>query len=386
MGGSNRKNAKAAKTEQKNKKQVELFIAARNISRHDEKAFDSFAVVSIKQSGDRKFQELDRTETLTACVSPEYCTSMILEYEELDMPWTQVCVDMYERKSSLSEKLENHLHRGTSQTTVAEILHAPSMQYSGQLYNPMNNDKVGILYVRAEQTGEGDQEIHSMVQLDVCVSLLRRRDWNKTAMSQRYELCRMHRFADEDGEPVWLPIHRSDRMSRRRDSNTKIEFSSANVTMRHFCNGDEQRNMKLMFYAAPLLLKQVGHRRVVGPELCVATAEFTMRSVCEMDPTEEVLQMENENGHEDVGYIVIDKAEPTDFGSHFSLMVKHETTERYVSSMFDCKVDERVMKRRKITRKASLLQNTSRGLSKESRLDSATIGDLFSMDSLDYSS
>ncbi|KAI0563746.1 hypothetical protein FGB62_34g017 [Gracilaria domingensis] len=208
--------------------------------------------------------------------------------------------------------------------SLPDLLMAPGNHLTTQLSHPSLEKKVGVLTVSAEVVAGTNAENHSDVRFDLSACVLRRKDWNKSLLHQRYELKRAHKHDDMEGHTVWLPIHRSDRIGKQRDSNTTIEFSTANVKYRHLCNGDDERRLKIFLYATSPTCKRNANEVLLG---CVT---FSLRDICELDPTEEVLPLEGiGDGSEDTGHVAILKAEPTDYGSHFSLHVNYESTGKY---------------------------------------------------------
>lgn len=334
---------------------IELFVQCDGLGKaRDEKPFDVFAVVMKKFPEDESFSEIGRTETMSCTSCPRFCTSLEVSYDEEYVGSSMLRLDVYERKTVHTERLRDHDHRGTTLMTIADLLKAKSNQLTLLLHHPHDPRDTGTATILVEHTDKESEENKSIVQLDVMTSVLRRRDWNKTVLHQRYELCRAHRYENEDGRTVWLPVYRSDRIGRQQRDSSNVnfwEFSTASLTYRHLCNGDEEREMRLTLYAmTPGIVKSGCKKR----ETLLAKTIFTVRFVCEIDPTEEVLSLErcDKGGEEDVGNVSIVKAEPTDFGSHFSFKVNFEHTEKYTSGGCDEKKGVGIkVKRLKFVRK-----------------------------------
>lgn len=341
---------------------VELFLHCDHlIGARDEKPFDVFAVVMLKSHDEPAFHEIGRTETLSNTSCPRFCTSLEVPFEpHLDSSCV-LRLDVYERKTLHTERLKDHEHRGTTLTTVANLLQARGQQLTLLLHHPHHPHDTGTVTVLVEYVDTANAENKSIVQFDVATSVLRRRDWNKTLLSQRYELCRAHRYDDEDGRTVWLPVYRSDRIGRQqlRDMGNASfwDFSTASTSYRHLCNADEEREMRLTVYAVPLGITKPGAKK---REVLLAKAIFTLRFVCEIDPTEEVLSLEryDGNGEDDIGNVSIVKAEPTDYGSQFSFRINFDHTEKYTSGASDEKaIVPKKLKRLKFVKRKSPAPN-----------------------------
>lgn len=339
---------------------IELFLWCRNLGARDKKTFDAFAVVMMQRTEDGPFEELQRSETICNTSNPKFCTSFEVQYAA-DADYSPTLrFDVYERKTVDTERLRDHEHRGTVCASVEGLLNAEGNHLSLLLHHPHEPRDVGTVTVAAEPVDTTNNQNPSVVQLDVSSSVLRKRDWHKTLLSQRYELSRAHKFDDEDGNTVWLPVYRSDRMTKQRDSTVNVEFSTASVKYRHLCNGDEERAMRLTMYAVPQVIgKPIGKKQ----EVKVAHADFTLRFVCEIDPTVEVLCLEQDGSNVDMGVVSIVKAEPTDFGSYFSFQVNYEHTAKYTSTGSIGKKSNGVkLKRLKMPSKKSLaMGNRSEG-------------------------
>lgn len=324
-------------------KTIELFIGCRNLVHVSEKAYDAFVVLMIKRTPNGKYEELQRSETLCHNAHPQFCTSFEVDYDASSEYSPMLRFDVYERMTVDTERLRDHNHRGTTCASIETLMTARRNQLELLLHHPWDPRNAGTISIAAEEVDKQHPENASVVQVDVSVSVLRRRDWNKTLVSQRYELCRAHQHDDETGRTVWLPVYRSDRVAKQRDSATLIEFSTASITYRHLCNADEERDMRLAFYGVPQAI--VKHPSVVvgniaashnkKGESLLAYADFTLRFICEIDPTEEVLGLEKDGIVDNIGNVSILRAEPTDFGSHFSLQVNFDHTDKYTSASSD---------------------------------------------------
>lgn len=307
---------------------LEIFVGCRALYGEAERdGINSFAVLWVKQADSVDFQELARTETICNSAAPQYCTSFELSYRDELASTTMLRVDIYGRKTEDTERLSDHEHFAKATMSLRDVLSSTGHHRVTQLSHPSREEKMGILTVSAEKIDVTNGENNSDVHLDVAATILRKRDWNKTILCQRYEIQRSHAHDDCDGHTVWLPIYRSDRISKQRKSSTSIEFSGAFIKYRHLCNGDEERRIRLLVYIKPEAGKKTYSEALLG------TCEFSIRDICELDPTEEVLQLERASNVEieEIGSVAILKAEPTDFGSHFSLRINHEGTDKYSS-------------------------------------------------------
>lgn len=303
---------------------IELFVGCR-IGTCSDKGMNCFAVVLRQECEEEAFEEIGRSETICNSWSPQFCTSFEAKYAPTHANETMIRIEVYERLTETTERLKDHDYIGKATFSIEEVLAGSGNHVTTQLSHPSEERKVGIVTLSAEEIDVGNDENESDVQLDIKAGILRKRDWNKTLLSQRYEVRRAHKHEDGDGHTVWLPIYKSDRVSKQRDSNDTIEFSSASVKYRHLCNGDDERRIRLVLFGLPQSTK-----RTVSSEVHIGTVDFSLRDICEIDPTEEVLQLERGGDEvEDIGHMTIVKAEPTDFGSHFSMQVNYEDTSRY---------------------------------------------------------
>lgn len=288
----------------------------------------SFAVILLRAEEDGGFKEVSRTETICNSASPQFCTSSEIDFPETSIEHSAVRLDLYERKTEDSERLRDHRLLGKVLIPIDTILTAHGNHLTTQISHPSESKKVGVLTLSAEEVDASNPENETEIQLDLSAAVLRKRDWNRTILGQRYELSRAHQHDDMDGHTVWLPIYKSNRISKQRDSNSILEFSSACLKFRHACNGDDERRMRIAVYGAPVGTKKV------APEMFIGLAEFTLRDLCEMDPTEEVLPLERETAEvTNLGNLSLLLAQPTDFGSHFSLQLNYESTSKYTSAV-----------------------------------------------------
>ena len=302
---------------------LELFLGCSGLS--GGKGLNSFAVVNIKRHGEEQFREMARTETICNSSKPQYCTSIEVKYTRELTEKTLLRIDIYERKTVETEKLSDHMYIAKATRSISDILLATGQHLTVQMSHPFKQEKLGVITISAEEIDLTNDENNSDVHLDVSATILRKRDWNKTILSQRYEIQRSHSDFDGDGHTIWLPIYRSDRITKQHNNHNEIEFSGASLKYRHLCNGDEERRIRLLvFIKAETVKKSAG-------ECLLGICEFSIRDICELDPTEEVLQLESQRKGEyvEIGTVAILKAEPTDFGSRFSLQINHEGSEKY---------------------------------------------------------
>lgn len=320
---------------------LELFIACKGLSGIRDNYPNSFAVLSYRRVDRSKFKEIGRTETIFNSTCPHYCTSFEVDYSKESMDLALLRIEFYERQTEESERLHDHQLLGNATVAVEDILLAENTHYMAQMSRPVEFKQMGIVVLYAEDVDTTNAENDSEIQLDVSATVIRKRDWSKCVLGQRYELNRAHKHNNSDGQTVWLPICKSDRISKQRDSYDIVDFSSMALKYRHVCNGDDRRPMKISVYAA----QNGGTGKKGGGEFFVGMVEFTLRDICEIDPTREVLPLEGgESGVEDLGVMTILKAEPTDFGSLFSVRLNYESTDKYTSAV--CANESKLLMRR----------------------------------------
>lgn len=326
----------------KKKNRLEFFLRFHSLSSPADKPFRAFAAVWTA-GAQGEFEELSRSETIYKGLSLRFCTSFELEYEAAQAENTSLKVQLYKRKTECSERLRCHELISQCIVCVEDILCANGNHLQRKLTKLGADLMLGYMVLSAEEMDEDNIENESNVELDVCSIALRRRDWNKTTVSQRYELQRAHKHDDGDGNIVWLPIYESNRISKQKGGNQNVEFTRANMKLRHLCNGDDERALRIVVYG----LAQTTVRTSV--ESYVGMVDFTLRDICELDPTQEVLVLEGVgDDQEDIGCVSILKAEPTDVGSHFSLKINHETSKRFSSVGCEEKGRFRTFRKKKI--------------------------------------
>ncbi|CAN8075145.1 unnamed protein product [Agarophyton chilense] len=300
-------------------KLIELFLSASISAKHSDTEAPTFAVVLRRDAFGTEFEELGRTETIAQSDPLLFFTSFTVSYNERLADETVLRFELYERKTDDTEKLREHDHLAKATLSLPDLILAPGNHLTTQLSHPTIEEKVGVLTISAEEVDASNQENQSDVLFDLSSNVLRKKDWNKTLLHQRYELKRAHKHEDTEGHTVWLPIHKSDRIGKQRYSNTIIEFSTTNLKYRHLCNGDDERRLKISLYVNSPTIKRTTTESLLG------SVQFCLRDICELDPTQEVLPLEGGgDGDEDVGHVSILKAEPTDYGSHFALRVNFE--------------------------------------------------------------
>lgn len=308
-------------------KSFELFLGCRGFDAREHENSGSFAVLLLQTEEAGQFKEISRTETVCNSSAFQYCTSFELCLAEHNADQACIRFDFYYRKTEESERLRDHQLFGKATIPIDNVLSSDGNHLAVQISHPTEAQKVGVAMISAEEIDVSNPENETEIQFDVSAAVLRKKDWNKTFLGQRYELCRAHKHDDCDGHTVWLPICRSNRISKQRNSNTEVEFSSVALRYRHVCNGDDERRMKLSMYASS------GPKKCSG-EMFLGFVDFTFRDICELDPTEEVLQLEGSNAADsELGTASILRAEPTDFGSHFALKINYASTLKYSSAV-----------------------------------------------------
>lgn len=345
---------------------IELFIGCDDLVQSGEKAYDAFCVVQMQRGGDAgQWDEVERTETIYRNCNPRFCTSIEVQYSED----ANLRFEVYERKAeeTETERLKAHEYRGGARAQVSDLLLARGNQLRLLLHDGRGGGNGrGTVFVVAERIDVENKDNNTIVEIDIKVPVLKRKDreWNskRNLISQRFEIWRKGLHDDEHGHVLWLPIYRSDRVARQRDSATWIEFTSASLKYRHLCNGDEERLLRLVFYgvsqsASPMQAAECadgtgsnginlglspsqrlsmgggdvglgGHITASNEnEMMLAYTEISLRLMCEMDPTADMMPLERIEDHigpVNMGKVVMDKAEPTDFGSYFSMKVNYE--------------------------------------------------------------
>lgn len=308
-------------------KAFELFVGCRGLPQTGSGSPNTFAVLYVQPEEVGRFNEISRTETICNSTAPQYCTSFELNLVENGIDEASVRIDVYERMTEESERLQDHKLLGNATIPINSIMMSEGRHLAAQIGHPSEQMEVGAVTLSVEDINLNNPEIATEIQLDVSAAVLRKKDWNKSTLGQRYEIHRAHQHDDSDGRTVWLPVWRSNRIAKQRDSRDVVEFSSVALGYRHACNGDDERRLRLTVYASSPISKK-------SSELITRFVDFTIRDLCELDPTEDVLPLEGCNaGVCELGHVAILRAEPTDFGSHFSLQVNHESNSKFTSAL-----------------------------------------------------
>lgn len=312
---------------------IELFIGCRALVCESRKDINSFVVVYARRDEETDFVESARSETVCCTASPQYCTSFVVDKDHSLI----LLVEVYNRIKEGTERLSDQEQLGKATIPLQSLLSLP--HFTTHISHARKSQKVGVLSLHAEEIEVNNTENETLIEFDLQAAMLRKRDWNKSVLTQRYELLRAHRHDDADGQIVWLPLYRSDRMGKQRTSSAlHVEFTRASFTHRHLVNGDDERRLRVLLTSG-----NTSTKRESGVE--IGYAEFTLRDMCEVNPTEEDFQIERDGVDTDeLGTISILRAEPTDYGSHFSLQVNHESTERYTSAAAE-KIGHRKMRK-----------------------------------------
>jgi hypothetical protein len=318
---------------------MEVFVSAHSLRTTDaprRECIDAFAVVSLRRADSCKFTELARTETCPATAAPWFYPSFVISHDDRDADLASLRVDIYHRRKQDSERLEDHEHFGKTTIPINAIRQSPGMHFTSDLLQPLRERQiVGVVTVHCEPVSR-HPTANELVEIDVAVSVLRRREWPRHSIPQRFEILRAHIYDDTNGRTVWLPISCSNSASKQRDVSASkashVEFSRVTVTKRQLCNGDEER--RLRFVVEACLSGASSKKAHSGPRMTeLGYIEVTMRDLCECDPSEEVFNMESdENPGDVVGNLFLLMSEPTDVGAHFSVQINHLTSPRYSSA------------------------------------------------------
>lgn len=328
MGLGNRGSAKKPKVK------LECFMGCASLGSTDlpkKEAFCPFAVVYIQQEATDNFTEIARTETCSFTSSPFWCTSFEVECKAQEIGIARLQIEIYHRVQDGVESLCDNELLGRAVVPVQQVTEAPGMHFLAPLSHPTRErEKVGILQLHAEHVSQSPNTTE-LVELDVLAAVLRRRDWANASklVPQSFEILRAHEHDDNDGYVVWVPVHRSDRNAKHDKSSEYLEFSRATLTNRHLCNGDEERRIRIALQAGSVDKK-------TGRPFDMGFADITLRDLCEVDPTEEVFEIERaDDGGDDqrnVGSLTLQVAQPTEVGSHFVLQINHASCSKYIST------------------------------------------------------
>lgn len=312
----------------------ELFVSCSALGNTDQPTrkdhISPFCVLYVQRPSLAGFSELGRTETLCTNSSPSWTTSFELEFalgeERKAYAFSQIFVraDIYHQVLPEVGNLKDNELFGRATFSVQNLCDAPGRHFLTPLSHPTKErERVGILEIRTESLS-AEPSRKELIEFDVATSILRKRGLpNKHVVAQSFEVFRAHANEDAAGAVSWLPIYRSDRLSKQNKAAPVMEFSRITVTNRHLCNGDESRRLRFVLHAGS------GEKR---PTSDMGYVDVTLRDLCEIDPTEEAFQIETNNEGDEVGALSLLKAEPTSVGSYFILKIDHVSNSRYYAS------------------------------------------------------
>ncbi len=299
---------------QDTKNHIEMFIRCESLVLGSSRDSSVFVAVSTSEGVGKELEELIRTETICQGPSPKFCTSFVVPYDNAEVSQHAVFFDVYIRKSVTSERLSDQEHIGHVAVPLKRVLTATGNHSVAHLVAP-SGDAAGRMTISAEPVDMRHPDARHTMELEVRAVALRKRDWARTFIPQRYELWRAHAHGDEQGATVWLPVHRSDRVSKTRDASQHIDFTTASLSYRHLCNGDDGRRLRLVLSSESA--------KTGTCDADIGFVDLTLRQLCEMDPAEDVFKIQREGVAQDVGHVRIMHAEPTDYGGSFSLLMNY---------------------------------------------------------------
>lgn len=293
-----------------------------------------FAVLSTQLAGSAALHEIGRTETCGATDCPAWFTPFEVEFMSSEADTASVTVEVYHRQQEGVESLSVHQLLGRARVRIENLLGAPGMHFLTPLANPLKEgEKAGILQVHAEHRSTCRDEI---IELDFLATSLRKRDWGSKNVAQSFEIFRAHAHDDASGHIVWLPVYRSCRLRQASKDNSQVlEFSRVTLSTKHFCNGDEERRIRIVLHGR---LQESGvkkfnpHAKAI--DVGLGYVDVTLRDMCEVSPTQELfeIEMDQEERGRDPGSLSLLKAEPTDVGSHFVLQINHADSRKLSSN------------------------------------------------------
>lgn len=309
----------------------ELFVSCSALGNTDQPTkkddISPLCVLYVQRPTFAGLSELGRTETLFTNSSPSWTTSFELEFAPGEEKGAFVRADIYHQVLPEFGHLHDNELFGRATFSVPNLCDAPGRHFLTPLSHPIKErERVGILEIMTEPLFE-EASRNELIEFDVATSILRKRGLpNKQVVAQSFEIFRAHANADAARAVAWLPIYRSDRLSKQIKEASVMEFSRITVTNRHLCNGDEARRLRFVLHAGS------GEKWSGRPTSDMGYVDVTLRDLCEIDPTEEVFQIETKNEGDEVGALSLLKAEPTSVGSYFILKIDHASNSRYYAS------------------------------------------------------
>jgi hypothetical protein len=258
-------------------------------------------------------------------------------YDNEEINLSSICIEVYQCAADSRSKLQSDVLVGRAVFQVSSLLDSPELHFTTDVLHPTKKEEVtGHLVLNCEAVLDPSQE-EELVEFELGSSVLKRREWPKHNLAQSFEILRAHVHDDVDNKCVWLPVYRSDRSIKQKAGATKVDFPRVTLTKRHICNGDEERRLRILLQIWDGSAKK-------GKWLKSKVAgyiDFTLRDLCEVDPTKDLFEIEADGtfvqGGEclEIGFASIEKAEPTEVGSFFSLLVHYASTSKFDSSSAD---------------------------------------------------
>jgi hypothetical protein len=296
-----------------------------------------FTVFSFQKNVNSKLEILGRTEVTNGRPTFSFCKSIMVYYNYDEKYSSSICSEVYHSAVDGLSKLQSDVLVGRAVFQVSSLLDIPEMHFTTDVLHPTKKAEVmGRLFLNFEAVLDPLLE-EELVEIDLASSILRRKEWPKHSLAQSFEILRAHVHDDADNQCVWLPVYRSDRSLKQKAEATKIEFPRVTLTKRHICNGDEERRLRIVLQIWDGSAKKGNwlKSKVAG------YIDFTLRDLCEVDPTKDRFEIEangtiiQKGASLEIGFASIEKAEPTEVGSFFSLLIHYASTSKFVSSSAD---------------------------------------------------
>lgn len=285
------------------------------------KSFEVFVVVLSSSGNSGGFHEVMRTETANQGISPAFSTPAVFAYLPSQPAEKTLVFDVYIRKSAISEKLSDQEQIGSVTLPFQEVLHAPHLRLEESV-TAASGLKSGTLKLFVEHTDLTFPEGNNIFELDVQALALRKRDWSRSFIAQRFEIWRAHARGHIEEETHWILVYRSERVNRQRETNQHVDFTTASLSYRHLFNGDDERQLRIVVSS---------HSAKSGkPADDLGFVDFTFAELCWLDPTYEAFSINvPETPPHDGGKVLLVRNEPTEYGGSFAMSVNYRSSDTH---------------------------------------------------------
>jgi len=224
------------------KQPIELFIACRDLIKKDMNSkSDPFVVVYIKDSKNKRWEEIGRTEVIYDNHFPKFSKQFRMEYffEEEQV----LRFDVYDEDKKGSKKLKDHDILGSCTMVIGEVVHEPGMimakklMHKGRALRNKKTKKYSSLVATVEQVNQAGNQL---VTMQFAAKELPKMDGMFGKADPYFVIQR----AREDGK--WVTVHGNRENHIKKNLNPC--WKSFEIESQTLCNNDEFRPIVILLY------------------------------------------------------------------------------------------------------------------------------------------